>query len=56
MKSEKTAPKKVNVTTVVDALKVQSKVRAGIVVGTGPGAGCLLCGQGGPGGGFVTHV
>jgi hypothetical protein len=43
MKNNKKEPKKVNVVAVVDALKVQSKVRAGIlsVVGKGP---CPTCG------------
>jgi hypothetical protein len=46
MKNEKNAPKKVNVAAVVEALKVQSKLRAGLITGGGGGGKfCLTCGQ-----------
>jgi hypothetical protein len=58
MNTEKKAAKKVNVAKVIDALKVQTSVRAGLLsVGNpgDPGVGCRTCGinSGWPGGGVV---
>lgn len=52
MNTEKKAAKKVNVVKVVDALKVQTSVRAGLLTVGGPHGGCPTCGinSGIPGG------
>jgi hypothetical protein len=45
MNTNKKAAKKVNVVKVVDALKVQTSVRAGLLSVGGPGGGlCPTCG------------